>query len=92
MDNSHLREIARLSPNIRDLVLDMTKSDPRNLIKLTNAGLVHVAELIVRSATKRRESRGLHFNLDYPELDDPPQDTIMFPGSIDHLDMLRPSA
>ncbi len=61
-----------------------------DLIELRN--LVHVAELIVRSATKRHESRGLHFNLDYPELEDTARDTIMFPGSIDHLDMLRPSA
>ena len=61
-----------------------------DLIELRN--LVHVAELIVRSATKRHESRGLHFNLDYPELEDTARDTIMFPGSMDHLDMLRPSA
>ena len=32
------------------------------------------------------------FLLDYPNLDDPPSDTIMFPGSMDHLDMLRPTA
>ena len=61
-----------------------------DLIELRN--LLHVAELIVRSANKRHESRGLHFNLDYPRTEATAQDTIMFPGSIDHLDMLRPTA
>ncbi len=61
-----------------------------DLIELRN--LVGVAELIVRSAVKRHESRGLHFNLDYPDMDPNAKDTIMFPGSTDQLDMLRPSA
>ena len=61
-----------------------------DLIELRN--LVHVAELIVRSAAKRHESRGLHYNQDFPNLNHNAQDTIMFPGSIDHLDMLKPTA
>ncbi len=61
-----------------------------DLIELRN--LVHVAELIVRSAAKRRESRGLHYNQDYPDTKETVADTIMFPGSIDHLDMLKPTA
>jgi L-aspartate oxidase len=49
----------------------------RDLLELRN--LVQVAELIVRSAQARRESRGLHFSRDYPSLAAPAAPTILVP-------------
>jgi L-aspartate oxidase len=61
-----------------------------DLIELRN--LITVAELIVRCALNRQESRGLHFNLDHVELKENASDTILFPGYTDQLDVLRPVA
>jgi L-aspartate oxidase len=52
-----------------------------DLIELRN--LVQVADLIVRSARRRHESRGLHYSLDYPQTDAVPRDTILDPWSRD---------
>ncbi len=48
-----------------------------DLIELRN--LLQTAELIVRAALHRHESRGLHYTLDYPGLSDPPVDTVLVP-------------
>ena len=48
-----------------------------DLIELRN--LVEVADLIVRSALGRHESRGLHYTTDYPDLLPRAEDTILTP-------------
>ncbi|MEQ8411794.1 MAG: L-aspartate oxidase [Erythrobacter sp.] len=48
-----------------------------DLIELRN--LLQAAELIVKSALHRKESRGLHYTLDYPETEAEPRDTVLVP-------------
>jgi L-aspartate oxidase len=49
----------------------------RDLLELRN--LVQVAELIVRSAQARHESRGLHFSRDHPSLAEHAAPTVLVP-------------
>ena len=49
----------------------------RNLLELRN--LLDVAEIIVKSAMMRRESRGLHYNVDYPNQEEHSGPTILNP-------------
>jgi len=60
------RRIANLKQEITQCYWERRLS--KNLVELRN--LVTVADLIVTSAQMRKESRGLHQNIDYPEVDD----------------------
>ncbi|ENV33461.1 L-aspartate oxidase [Acinetobacter gerneri] len=53
----------------------------KNLIELRN--LVLVSEMIVRCAMQRKESRGLHYTLDYPNLDPELRKTVLTPPNFE---------
>lgn len=69
------RRIALLTAEIDEFYARFHVS--RDLLELRN--LVQVAELIVRSAQMRHESRGLHYSRDYPALAAPSAPTILVP-------------
>ena len=48
-----------------------------DLALLEVRNLVCVADLIIRSALRRKESRGLHYTLDYPGLSESAEDTVV---------------
>ncbi|EHK3783731.1 TPA: L-aspartate oxidase [Escherichia coli] len=72
-----LRRITMLQQEIDEYYAHFRVSN--NLLELRN--LVQVAELIVRCAMMRKESRGLHFTLDYPEPLTHSGPSILSPGN-----------
>ncbi len=70
-----LRRIRNLRREIREYYFDYLVT--ADTLELRNLALV--AELIVRSAMRRKESRGLHYTLDHPETRRIARDTVL-PG------------
>jgi L-aspartate oxidase len=68
-----LRRVKMLQQEIDEYYSEFRVSN--NLLELRN--LVQVAEIIVRSAMDRKESRGLHYNINYPDKLDNPKPTIL---------------
>ena len=69
------RRIDLLSSEIQDYYGNFRVTP--DLLELRN--LVTVADLIVRSALLRKESRGLHFTADYPDMFEEAEDTVLIP-------------
>ena len=71
-----MHRIGMLSEEIHDYYANFRISG--DLLDLRN--LVVAADLIVRSATQRKESRGLHYSRDYPDQFAEPRDTLLTPS------------
>ena len=81
------RRIELLKQEVHDYYANHRVSP--DLIELRN--LIHVAELMVRCARSRRESRGLHYTLDYPATAARAVPSVLYP-TVDPLDFLQPPA
>ena len=72
-----LRRIELLQQEIQEYYANFRVTN--NLLELRN--LAQVAELIIRCALERKESRGLHYTLDYPNLAEQSGPTILKPNT-----------
>ena len=70
-----MHRINLLKAEIHDYYANFRVSN--DLIEMRN--LLQTAELIVRCAVERKESRGLHYSADYPQMLDVAKDTVLVP-------------
>ncbi|OBT17350.1 L-aspartate oxidase [Vibrio sp. UCD-FRSSP16_10] len=73
-----LHRIQLLQKEVNDYYSNFRVSN--NLLELRN--LLQVADLMVRCAMERKESRGLHYTLDYPEMLEEAKPTILVPNHL----------
>jgi L-aspartate oxidase len=71
-----LHRLTALQEEIQQYYWDFTVTG--DLIELRNLALI--AELIIISAIRRKESRGLHYNIDYPHTAEHARDTVILRG------------
>ncbi len=65
-----LKEATEGVAALRQEVEELWKGSPRSVEGVELENLLTTAELVVRSARSRKESRGLHYNRDHPQADD----------------------
>ncbi len=82
-NNERLQRAERRIKILREEVQDyyIKHRVTKDMLELRN--LVLVSELIIACALQRKESRGLHFTLDYPDTNNEAMDTILHPRSAD---------
>jgi len=80
--NERLRRARRRLNLIREEIASYYWQYPisRDLVELRNLSLV--ADLIVRSAQMRHESRGLHYSTNYPKTAEIAEDTVLTPDQL----------
>ena len=80
--NERLRRARRRLDVIREEIASYYWQYPisRDLVELRNLSLL--ADLIVRSAQIRHESRGLHYSTNYPKTSDHAEDTVLTPDQL----------
>jgi L-aspartate oxidase len=75
------RRIQNLRSEIRQYYLDYLVT--ADILELRN--IADVAELIIRSAQRRKESRGLHYTLDHPRTLEAAKDTVIADRAGSHV-------
>jgi L-aspartate oxidase len=81
-DTSGLERAAEAVADLRDLAVSAFTAGPADTASIELRNLCETASLIIECARRRRESRGLHYNLDYPWRDNEHflRDTVLTGG------------
>ena len=80
-NNKRLNRAKRRIKILREEAKDyyITHKVTNDNLELRNLALV--SELIITCAIQRKESRGLHFNIDFPKTLNEGKDTILYPDN-----------